>query len=215
MLRNPGTYSSTAERLTPRQFGDAVGVLIGIHESSTTVVVLVRNQTMGTYPRPQAGTNVNETHVVTMLPSPPSPSVSVRLGDGKAFLSKRQVQAMADDSASIHKMWEIDSRQVTEEQRLRMIYGRRASDLLQAISDHADEAEYLADESKLPREARYLLSELLEDGAAAVVSLQTGHLIPTLKVHYMGFRAGPTVGQGLIMFVFDTGSDRGLLLTID
>jgi hypothetical protein len=180
-----------------------------------TIYTLDAEETMSKHQRPPEGRNVDATHVVTLLPGPPSPCVSVRLGNGRVFLSKRQLEEMVEDAASISKMWKIDSRRVTEEQRHSMINGRRARDLLKAISDHSDESEYLADESKQPREAGYLLSNLLEDGAAAVVSLKTGHTIPTVQVHYAGFRAGPTSGHGKIAFSFDTGSDRGFLLMIE
>src|SRR5579871_278294 len=133
---------------------------------------------MGTYQRPQEGRNANETRVVRLLPDdPPSPCVSVRLLDGKVLLSKRQLEAMAYDASAIDKLWETDSTRVTEEQRLRMLSGRRAQNLLKAISAHGDQSEYLADESKRPHEADYLLSELLEHGAVAVVSLMSGQLI--------------------------------------
>ena len=167
--------------------------------------------------RPPIGTSVDETQVIKikLLQNLPSPWVSVRLGDGRVFLSKCQLEEMAEDAALISKVWRKDPKHVTEEQRLCMIYGNRARDLLKVISDHSDESEYLFDESKLPMESDYLFSKLLEHGTAAVVSLATGHSISAIKVHYTGFRAGPTIGSGKISFFFDTGSDRGSLLMVD
>ena len=170
---------------------------------------------MNKHRRPPIGTNVDETRVVKLLPDLLSPCVSVRLGDGRVFLSKCQLEEMAEEAALISKIKRKDPMQITEEQRLSMIYGNRARDLLKAISDHSDESEYLFDESKLPREAYYLFSKLFEDGAAAVVSLATGHSIPAVKVHYTSFRAGPLNGSGNIAFSFDTGSDRGFMFVID
>lgn len=170
---------------------------------------------MNMYQRPPVGTSVDDTQVIKLLPDLPSPWVSVRLCDGRVFLSKCQLAEMVEDAALISKIWRKDPKQVTEEQRLSMIYGNRARDLLEVISEHSDESEYLSDESKLPMEVDYLFSKLLEDGAAAVVSLVTGHMIPAIKVHYTGFRAGPTIGSGKISFFFDTGSDRGSLLIVD
>jgi hypothetical protein len=174
-------------------------------------VMMIKHQ------RPPIGTSVDETQVIKikLLHDLPSPWVSVRLGDGRVFLSKCHLEEMAEDAALISKVWRKDPKHVTEEQRLCMIYGNRSRDLLKAISDHADESEYLFDESKLPMEVDFLFSKLLEDGAAAVVSLVTGHSMPVIKVHYTGFRAGPTIGSGKISFFFDTGSDRGSLLMVD
>ena len=182
-----------------------------IKKRSGTKFMMIKHQ------RPPVGKSVDKTQLIKIkiLQDLPSPWVSVRLGDGRVFLSKCQLEEMAEDAALISKMWKKDSKQVTEEQRLCMIFGNRARDLLKVISDHSDESEYLFDKSKLPMEVDYLFSKLLEDGAAAVVSLATGHSIPAIKVHYTGFSAGPTIGSGKISFFFDTDSDRGSLLMVD
>ena len=170
---------------------------------------------MSKFQRPPAGTDVDETHEVTLLPSPPSPCVSVRLGQGQVLLSKDQLEQMAEDAVPLKKRWDIDPRAVSDEERLSLINGRRARALLEAFSDRSDGSESMVDASELPGKTDYLLAHLLEEGAAAVVSLETGATIPTLTVRYTGSRAGPTAGFGYIMFSFDTGTERGVLQMIN
>jgi hypothetical protein len=165
--------------------------------------------------RPPSGTNVDETRVVTLLPGPNPSSVSVRLGDAKVFLAKRQLEEMAAEAAAISKIREASPKRLPEEQRLRMISGSRAKELLDVIANHADESGHLADTGKLNSQMRYLLSRMLEDGDAAVISLKTGRIIPTLTVHYKGTRAGPTSGQGTIRISCDVEGATRFLLMVD
>jgi hypothetical protein len=164
---------------------------------------------------PPIGKTVDETHVITLLPDLPAPSVSVLLHDGRVFLPERRLEKMAKEAALIRKLWKLDRRLVIEALRLRMIRGERARDLLKAIADQADASGYLADQSKLPDEASYIISNLLEEGAAAVVDLETGHLIPTIKVNYFGVRAGPLIGRGVMAFFYETNSARGYLFQME
>jgi hypothetical protein len=171
---------------------------------------------MSEYKRPPEGTDVNERRVIELLPVPPSPCVALYQGTGKVLLSKDELETLAVAADSISKVWKEDSWRVSEEERLRMIAGKRARDLLQAISRAVDGLEYLVDESKLSNsDYLYVVTDMLEEGTAAVISLKTGNLIPSICVHYDGFRAGPLFGRGLITFSFDDNGDKGFLFSIE
>ena len=163
---------------------------------------------------PPAGTNVDEIRTIALLSEPPVPSVSIRLGQGRVYLSRERLEKMAGQAGPVSRMWKKNREAVTEADRLLMIDGFRARELLEAVDSHADESGYLEDESRLPHETDFLVSNFLEQGNAAVECLETGAPVNQVLIHYSGVRSGPTSGTGHMMFSFDTGRQERFLFGI-
>jgi hypothetical protein len=140
---------------------------------------------------PTSGQNVDETRQVTLLSSPPSPCVSVSFEAGHILLSRTELESLA---SATPKDWR------TEPERLALIAGGRAKNLLSSLTTSLDEFSCLP-VAKQSRDALYLVADLLKQGKATVISRKTHKAIPTIAIHYFGQVCGALCGHGEISFI--------------
>lgn len=90
----------------------------------------------------------------------------------------------------------------SEPQRLALIQGQRAAQLLRAAagSNSSDAAGCDALQGPADSDTQYLMAEFLERGTASVLLSGKGQLEPKITVRYLGIRCGPTCGRGDILF---------------
>lgn len=88
----------------------------------------------------------------------------------------------------------------TEEERMALIYGKRAEILLNSLQDIKDDHGCLVVDPSYDRDADYLISELLKSGQAGVIDNTAGRPVDHIYVHFKSFVAGPLAGKGDIHF---------------
>lgn len=152
--------------------------------------------------RPPAGTDVDETRVVSARPQMPAPCVAVVFEGATVVLSRTGLEAQAaGNPAQI----------ATDADRVARVESLRASALLSAVvaPRAANDCAEVAGAALGP-EGRGVVLDALENGRALVRDDARGAVVPTVRIRYLGQRCGPMCGRGEIMVTLPQG-DRPFL----
>lgn len=153
--------------------------------------------------RPPAGTDVDETRVVSARPQMPSPCVAVRYDAVTVVMSRRDLEAQAAQRPEA---------MVTDADRIARVESLRAAALLSTLvpsKGAGDCAEVAA--SALGADAGHVVLDWLENGRALVRDEFKGEVVPTVRIRYLGERCGPLCGRGEIRVSLPEG-DRPFMV---
>lgn len=153
--------------------------------------------------RPPAGTDVDESRMVSARPQIPAPCVAVRYDTVKVVMSRRDLEALAAQRPE-------DLR--TDADRVQRVQSSRAAALLSTVDPPkgADDCAEVA-ASALGADAERVVLDWLENGRALVRDELKGEAVPAVRVRYVGQRCGPLCGRGEIRVSLPEG-DRPFLV---
>lgn len=150
--------------------------------------------------RPPSGKNVNEVRRVSLRTTIVKPCLSFATGDFAVLLPRAEVEALA---AATPERWK------TEDERMALIHGNRAADILRSVSNAKTGFGCMQVNQSPESDGDWLVLRQVELGLAAIVELKTHKFIPIVEVRYSGSSSG-RFGAGFI-FVNDPGSTRSIL----
>jgi hypothetical protein len=142
--------------------------------------------------RPPSGITIDETRTVSLRPELPTRCVSLESSGVTVVMDRDHIESAATFPDDIK--WK------TEEERLALIAGNRAREVLARLTDSKDSAGCLKLSPLGSSEANYLVGHLIENGSVAIYFGQHETLLKTIQVRYRGFRGSPTLGRGEISF---------------
>lgn len=147
--------------------------------------------------RPPAGTDVDETRVVSARPQMPAPCVAVVFEGATVVLSRNDLEAqVARNPAQL----------TNDEDRIARVESLRASALLSAVvAPKAAQACAEVASAALGPEGLSVVLDSLENGRALVRDEARGTVVPTVRIRYFGQRCGPLCGRGEIMVSLPEG----------
>lgn len=132
--------------------------------------------------RPPAGQTVDETRTVQLRTSRSSPCISIAAGRATIILVKSEIESLA---AQRPQTW------TTEEERIALIAGKRAEDLLSGLAaTTGDDGCFIAPRAILSGDAAWLVLRQLELGMAAVKLMESSRFAPVVSIRYTGKREG-------------------------
>ncbi len=140
---------------------------------------------------PQAGIAIERSFNITLDVTPSGDCLSLVQGRATILISQRLIEQLI---AATPEKW------TTEQERMALIHGNRAKELLQSLTPSVEENG--CTQTPLSGESRYLVSDLLQSGQVAVVDNQTHQLVRQIVVTFHGVRAGPLAGMGFMWFSF-------------
>ncbi|HIV71138.1 MAG TPA: hypothetical protein H9903_09420 [Candidatus Aquabacterium excrementipullorum] len=147
--------------------------------------------------RPPAGTNVDETRVVSARQKMPAPCVAVAFDSVTVVLSRTDLEAQAlRNPAQLQR----------DEDRIARVQSLRAAALLSTVvaPKTADACAQVAWEA-LGTDGRSVVLDSLENGRALVRDETKGVVVPTVRIRYFGERCGPMCGRGDITVALPDG----------
>lgn len=163
---------------------------------------LITTMSQADITRPPAGTNVDETRVVSALPRMPAPCVAVVYDGVTVVLSRTDLDArVARNPAQIQ----------SDEDRIARVESLRAAALLSTVvAPKAEGACAQVAWEALGPDGRSVVLDSLENGRALVRDEAKGTVVPTVRIRYLGERCGPMCGRGDITVSLPEG-DRPFL----
>jgi hypothetical protein len=135
------------------------------------------------------------------------PCVAIFQQGLEILISRPLLEAMAARAGEIRS---IPLSKLSEEERLQEIRGARAKEILAATTPAGTDGNSQLPMALLPRDATYLLAQLLEHGLTEVVHFNSyGMALSTkrINVEYFEMRAGPTAGFGGARFSIGLGKE--------
>ncbi len=152
---------------------------------------------------PARGTTVDKIFKIILDGIPSGDCVSVVHGKATILVSLRLLEHLR---AAKPAKWK------TEQERMAMIRGGRAEELLQSLTKSTDECKCDTVQMPVPADSLYLISELLNAGQSEVIENTTNQKVRHIFVHFRGMRAGPLAGIGHISYSFTLESAPFLVL---
>jgi 2-methylaconitate cis-trans-isomerase PrpF len=153
--------------------------------------------------RPPAGTDIDETRVVSARPQLPAPCVAVRYDAVTVVLARQDLDAQAAQRPEALE---------TDADRIARVESIRAAALLSTLvppKTAGDCAEVAA--SALGADAGRVVLDWLENGRALVRDERKGAVVPTVRIRYVGQRCGPLCGHGEIRVSLPDGAQPFLV----
>lgn len=149
-------------------------------------------------PRPPAGTDVDETRLVSARPRMPAPCVAVLYEGATVVMSRRELEALATERPeTVHG----------DADRLARVRSGRAAALLSTLEPPRSPgacAEVAG--AALGAEGDQVVLDWLENGRAMVREPLQGQAVSTVRIRYLGQRCGPMCGRGDITVSLPEGA---------
>jgi hypothetical protein len=169
-----------------------IGMLSGVAGSAccedTTLSVRPPQFTL-----PARGTALDQSFEIVLDAMPTAECVSVVQEQATILISRRLLEHLR---AAKPGKW------TTEEERLALIRGSRAEELLQNLTKSIDPFMCRRIVTPVSSESLYLISELLQSGQVTVIDNQTNQRVHHIVVNFSGVIAGPLAGIGHISYSF-------------
>ncbi len=205
----PGTAPNDI-KIVSSDLDQIISVMAGISPSTASSLPLFDKR------GPATGENVNQEDIVALRIPVARPCVAVFKPGVDILISRALLEALAARGTELrHADKNPDNKNANSndpEKRLQMLRGARAQNILEQATPSGTGENFQLPVSLL-RDARYLVGQLLENGLAEVVYYGSrGKMMPaaSIKVNYVGSRAGPTAGFGFIAFSPVCGEGFGL-----